>query len=607
MDRRSWLWRRKSSEKSPGETESSVGSISSHSERFSDDQVYLNQHSQSPEVTSKAGAHEIEHNHEEKTLSEKLSDALVSIKAKEESVKQHIKVAEEAVSGWEKSEREVLALRQQVEVLTIKNSTLEDRVLHLDGALKECLRQLRQAREEKDHIVQQALEKKNSETESSLTSADTEVYHKLEMAEKENSNLKLQLSSMAEELEIRLIEKDLSNQTAEQACKQYLDSVKKVVMLEAECHMLKATPQKAFNHESKGRKMTSIIQNDELKETSEFGRNQMDSFADMDLMDDFLEMERLAAMQEISETEERSRKVESLDIVLKDRENELKTSRSRLEEVENKLYERENELIASKDCLEEVKSKLDMLKNELNASRNRLEDTESKLAACENKLNSSRNQFEEAELKLNIQAKELKASRYQLEEAKSKLAEHVNKLNASNCQVEEAESKLAEQEIKLKASVNQLKEAETKLHDRETELDATSYLLEEAESKLDKTLNHLEMAESRCKALEAELEILVPKVKSLETDVQKERDLSRKAEAKCRELENEVIKLQHEVKGPKSGITQAEELRFIKIKQEAELAKAGSKFAECQKTIASLSRQLKTLATLDDFLIDTDS
>lgn len=41
MDRRSWLWRRKSSEKSPsGETESS-GSVSSHSERFSDDQVCL--------------------------------------------------------------------------------------------------------------------------------------------------------------------------------------------------------------------------------------------------------------------------------------------------------------------------------------------------------------------------------------------------------------------------------------------------------------------------------------------------------------------------------------------------------------------------------------
>lgn len=39
MNRRSWLWRRKSFEKSPGETESS-GSVSSHSERLSDDQVY---------------------------------------------------------------------------------------------------------------------------------------------------------------------------------------------------------------------------------------------------------------------------------------------------------------------------------------------------------------------------------------------------------------------------------------------------------------------------------------------------------------------------------------------------------------------------------------
>lgn len=38
MEKRKWLWKRKSSEKSPGETESS-GSISSHSERFSDDQV----------------------------------------------------------------------------------------------------------------------------------------------------------------------------------------------------------------------------------------------------------------------------------------------------------------------------------------------------------------------------------------------------------------------------------------------------------------------------------------------------------------------------------------------------------------------------------------
>lgn len=39
--------------------------------------------------------------------------------------------------------------------------------------------------------------------------------------------------------------------------------------------------------------------------------------------------------------------------------------------------------------------------------------------------------------------------------------------------------------------------------------------------------------------------------------------------------------------------------------QDAELSLAGNQFTDCQKTIASLSRQLKTLATLEDFLIDT--
>lgn len=39
MDRRSWLWRRKSTEKSPGETDDSLGA--SISERFFDEKVYI--------------------------------------------------------------------------------------------------------------------------------------------------------------------------------------------------------------------------------------------------------------------------------------------------------------------------------------------------------------------------------------------------------------------------------------------------------------------------------------------------------------------------------------------------------------------------------------
>ncbi|KAI3697231.1 hypothetical protein L6452_30096 [Arctium lappa] len=610
MDRRSWLWRRKSSEKSPGETESSIGSISSHSERFSDDQVNLNQNSQSLEGTPNSDQRQSEHNHGvDKTLSEKLSEALLSINAKEELVKQHAKVAEEAVSGWEKAESEVSALRQQVEVITVMNSSLEDRVVHLDGALKECLRQLRQTREEKDQIAHEVLEKKNSETESTLTSIDTELHYKLEMAERENSELKLELSSMAEELEIRVIERELSNQAAEQASKLHLDSVKKVAKFEAECRRLSSALQKANDHKSclntrsRTRKTLSTV------EKTDFRRNRTDSRVEIDLMDDFLEMERLVALPGV---EEKLNKVELLEIVLKERENELKASRNRLEEAECKLVECENELKASRNRLEEGERKLAERENELKVSRNRLEEAESKLAERENELKASRSWLEDAECNSGELENELKASRSRLEEAECKLAECENELNTSRSRLEEAECKLAEREYKLMVSRNRLEEAEYKLAERENELEGSRTRLEEAESKLAETESRLGMAEaglkttyakkevskSRFSSLEAELEISLRKVESLERNIQK-------AEAKCRELEDEVSRLQHEARSTKSA-NPSEELRFLKLKRDTGLAMAGSKFAECQKTIASLTRQLKTLATLDDFLIDTN-
>lgn len=52
-----------------------------------------------------------------KTLSDKLSEALLNIRAKEDLVKQHAKVAEEAVSGMDhlhKPENKVTALSEQL-------------------------------------------------------------------------------------------------------------------------------------------------------------------------------------------------------------------------------------------------------------------------------------------------------------------------------------------------------------------------------------------------------------------------------------------------------------------------------------------------------------
>lgn len=56
-------------------------------------------HSQSPEVTSNVSTANSEVNDSFKSLTEKLSAALVNVGAKEDLVKQHAKVAEEAVAG----------------------------------------------------------------------------------------------------------------------------------------------------------------------------------------------------------------------------------------------------------------------------------------------------------------------------------------------------------------------------------------------------------------------------------------------------------------------------------------------------------------------------
>ena len=58
-----------------------------------------NHDSQSPEVTSKSVSSGEDVNDSLKSLTERLSAALVNVSAKEDLVKQHSKVAEEAVAG----------------------------------------------------------------------------------------------------------------------------------------------------------------------------------------------------------------------------------------------------------------------------------------------------------------------------------------------------------------------------------------------------------------------------------------------------------------------------------------------------------------------------
>ncbi|KAK9096058.1 hypothetical protein Sjap_021555 [Stephania japonica] len=599
MDRRSWLWRRKSSEKSPGETESS-GSISSHSERYSDDQEALraspNSNAHSPEVTSKAaigGSPEVtskatiggeEENGDLKKLKEKLSAALSNISAKEELVKQHAKVAEEAVSGWEKAETEVVVLKQQLDVAVQKNSVLEDRVGHLDGALKECLRQLRQARDEQEQKIHEVVAKKTHEFESTklelesqiaelqtqfealtaeaeaaaaaAASVDPDFLIKFEFIEKQNAALKFELRARVEELEIRTLERDLSTQTAETASKQQLEGIKKLAKLEAECHRLR----------SRVRKSSSFNDCKSTNASSFYVESLTDSQSDSG--------ERSLAI------ENDIRKVSGLEL----NGCEPSCSDSWASALIAELDQFKNEKAVSRDLAASY-VKIDLMDDFLEMERlAALPEGESDSAKL-----SAEQDHSDSQSKADLKA---------MTRRTSELEERLENIEAEKAGLEMV---LSETQCQLEDSQTQLREAEYKLEELQTQLDLLYDSKQGTEIELEVANVKTEELESQLVAVDAEVQTLRGKVITLETEVEKERALSTDAAIKCRKLEDELAKGKRETELRQAANSNGE----LKIKQEKELAVAAGKLAECQKTIASLGKQLKSLASLEDFLVDT--
>lgn len=226
---------------------------------------------------------------EVKELNEQLSEAHSEMTTKENLVKQHAKVAEEAVSGWEKAEAEAATLKNHLESVTLLKLTAEDRASHLDGALKECMRQIRNLKEEHDKNMHDAelaktkqWDKMKLEFDAKIANLDQELLRSaaenaavsrslqersnmlikmseeksqaeaeiellksnIESCEREINSLKYELHIVAKELEIRNEEKNMSVRSAEVANKQHLEGVKKIAKLEAECQRLRGLVRK---------------------------------------------------------------------------------------------------------------------------------------------------------------------------------------------------------------------------------------------------------------------------------------------------------------------------------------------------------------------------
>ncbi|KAK4352724.1 hypothetical protein RND71_028242 [Anisodus tanguticus] len=567
MEKRKWLWKRRPSDKSPGETESS-GSLSSYSERYSDEQDALKEFpdhdKQSPEVTSKAAIIDDESKESLRCLTEKLSAALVNVSAKEDLVKQHAKVAEEAIAGWEKAENEVSVLKQQLDAAVQQNLTLEVRVSHLDGALKECVRQLRQARDEQEKRIQDAMAEKNewqsekTALEKQLLKLQTQVEEagkaetpasthpdiliRLKCLEKENTALKVELRSCSEVLEIRTIETDLSTQAAETASKQQLESIKKVTRLEAECRKLQAMARK-----------TSPFNDQRSSAVSSF---YVDSVTDSQ-----------------SDSGERLNTVDNLS-KLETREYEPSCSNSWASALIAELDQFKNEKSMPK-TLAACSIEIDMMDDFLEMEQ---------LAALSETANKTPSVTSDAVAHDSPNVENPLVAEY--DSMSQRVAELEQKLEKIEAEKAELENALSESQDALKVSSVQLKETQTRLEELQKELDVVN------ESK--------ELLEFQLYSMEVEARTMSVNIDSLKTQVEREKSLSSDMEAKYHELENELRKRAQEVELQQTSGSNGE----LKIKQE-DLSVAADKLAECQKTIASLGKQLQSLATLEDFLIDT--
>ncbi|KAI4330097.1 hypothetical protein MLD38_028404 [Melastoma candidum] len=681
MDRRSWLWRRKSSEKSPAETESS-GSLSSHSERFSDDQAHSMHGGLSTEVTSKASTVDGDLNDSTRTLSEKLSAALLNISAKEALVKQHAKVAEEAVSGWEKAETEVSILKKQLDAAVDRNSKLDDRIGQLDSALKECVRQLRLARDEQDQKILEAITKRDQEWElvkadlesqvdklhsqlhapktEPLSTTNPEYHAKLEAVEKENQSLKCRILAVAEELEIRVLERDLSTQAAESASKQYLESMKKMVRIESECRRLRAISRKnplvndfsclsassayvesftdsrsdvgecllAVENDANRVSGSKMIESDpgnfnsreslisKLEPLDE--QKIVGSSGEVDMMDDFLEMERLVALPDSEVGDCTSKQDNFLDRTRAPNvplPSELEVMINRTAELEEELEKKDEEKV-------ELEMALIQCQKQLEASRRQLEEAEVKLTEYKSLLSMAEQYKEMAEadkkagyVRAEIAESRIETCQTRLTQKEARSVELESMLSVAEelrqAAEETAEAALAKAEL-VESQMETLKDQLSQTEGRVLELN--NLFSEAEESKQADTERKkysdtkLKITESQLQSAEDEIKRLLNKIKLLEEEVTREIALSAETMDKCRGLEEEIrmMKKEADIKSKAELQLHGGSRMEHKINQEQELALAAGRFAECQKTIASLREKLTSLVFVDDFTAELE-
>ncbi|MED6181408.1 hypothetical protein PIB30_019124 [Stylosanthes scabra] len=273
MDRRGWLWKKKSSDKS-------IIAVA-HLEDQDNGKNNINNYVQ---ISMESYTHMCALEDQVKALEDKLSAAYSELNNKDNLVKQHATVAEEAVSGWEKADAQVASLRCQLKSVTVSKLVVEDRALHLEGALNECMKQIRTVKEDSEQKLQELIlvksqqwEKVKSEfevkidkleqglgreasenaallrslqdssdkiarleDEKSQAEAEVELLKKnVESYKKEIASLKYEVHVISKELDIRNEEKNMLMRSAQVASQKNAEDARNIANIEAECQRLR--------------------------------------------------------------------------------------------------------------------------------------------------------------------------------------------------------------------------------------------------------------------------------------------------------------------------------------------------------------------------------
>ncbi|KAL0323180.1 UNVERIFIED_CONTAM: Filament-like plant protein 4 [Sesamum angustifolium] len=417
MDKRSWPWKKKSSDKQAAEKANVSASDSSaavaDTSATQDDKGKQDNNGKKPKYvqisvesyTHLTGLEDQVKSYEEqvqtledevKELNEKLSEAHSEITNKENLMVTQL--AKTVSTGWEKAEAEAATLKNHLESVTLLKLTAEDRASHLDGALKECMRQIRNLKEEHDKKLHEVVlektkifDKMKLELEAQISNLDQQLLRSaaenaalsrslqdrsnmliklseeksqaeaereflksnIESCEKEVNSLKYELHIAKKEVEIRNEEKTMSVRSAEVANKQHLEGVKKIAKLEAECQRLRglvrkklpgpaALAQMKLEVENLGRDYgESRLRRSPVKPPAAYS-SQLPEFSLDNLQkyqkENELLTERLLAMDE---------ETKMLKEALARRNSELQTSRSTCAQTTSKLQSLEAQLQAN--------------------------------------------------------------------------------------------------------------------------------------------------------------------------------------------------------------------------------------------------------------------